>query len=426
MGYKRSAAIAIPSLYLKFPKDKQIKKGIFDLSVYYNNEVRNLLFKHLGRLWKDNYELNWKCINYIFKESKKRGVINKNKYYIINPFIKTEHGFSPIVQFRNVKKINLLKLKIKRSLEIYNSLLRKNNLADFNPEDIDLNFFNSVLYIFPQDERILEILPVDKFLSYIEDILHFTIKADIYYKDDYKKNPNKYHSHNPNSYFYEKWGNKAFSIVCSVSLFFEPNYVKENILKPILSEWRKSENIMKSFLRELIIASDQADEKRFIDVWYLFAEDLFNLIKKKEKIHYEIINLIFFQSNYDIFLKKNLDLDTSIEKLEIIIRKFLNQTTYYYPILKLVNEFKIQNLFETTISLLYIQLRSFTYNEERHLRLRRELFNLNQNYWNLSKEKIKADQTLFRKINHLTELLIEWGEPLAGKLKEDLQNSNNL
>ena len=422
MGYKRSAAIAIPSLYHKFPKDKQIKKGIFDLSVYYNNEVRNLLFRHLGRLWKENYELNWKCINYIFKESKKRGVINKNKYYIINPFIKTEHGFSPIVQFRNVKKINLLKLKIKRSLEIYKSLLRKNNLADFNPEDIDLNFFNSVLYIFPQDERILEILPVDKFLSYIEDILRFTIRADIYYKDDYKKNPNKYHSHNPNSYFYEKWGNKAFNIVCSVSLFFEPNYVKDNILKPILSEWRKSENIMKSFLRELIIASDQADEKRFIDVWYLFAEDLFNLIQKKEKIHYEIINLIFFQSNYDIFLKKNLDLDTSIEKLEIIIRKFLKQTTYYYPILKLVNEFKIQNLFETTISLLYIQLRSFTYNEERHLRLRRELFNINQNYWNLSKEKIKADQTLFRKLNHLTDLLIEWGEPLAGKLKEDLQN----
>jgi len=181
---------------------------------------------------------------------------------------------------------------------------------------------------------------------------------------------------------------------------------------------------MKSFLRELIIASEQADEKRFIDIWYFLADHLFNLIQKKEKIHYEIINLIFFQSNYDIFLKKNLDLDISIEKLDIIIRKFLNQTTYYYPIIKLVNELKIQNLYETTISLLYIQLRTFTYNEDRHLRLRRELYNLNQNYWSQSKEKIKADQTLFQKLNHLTDLLIEWGEPLAGKLKEDLLNSN--
>jgi len=424
MGYKRSAAIAIPLLYQKFPKDKRIKKAILELSVYYNNQVRYLLFKHLGRLWKDNYELNWKCINQIFKESIKRGVINKNKYYIINPFIKTEHGFSPVVQFKNVKKGNLLKLKIKRSLEIINSLLRKSDLAEINPEDIDLDFFNSVLYIFPEDERILEIFPEDKFLSYIEKLLLFTINADIYYKNDYKKNQDKYHSQNPNFYYYEKWGNKAFSIICSVSLFFEPNYVKENIIKPILSEWRKSENIMKSFLRELIIASEQADEKRFIDIWYFLADHLFNLIQKKEKIHYEIINLIFFQSNYDIFLKKNLDLDISIEKLDIIIRKFLNQTTYYYPIIKLVNELKIQNLYETTISLLYIQLRTFTYNEDRHLRLRRELYNLNQNYWSQSKEKIKADQTLFQKLNHLTDLLIEWGEPLAGKLKEDLLNSN--
>ncbi len=426
MGYKRSAAIAIPILYRKFPKDKGIKKGILELSVYYNNQVRNLLFKHLGRLWKENYELNWKCINHLFTDSIKRGVINKNKYYIINPFVETEHGFSPEVQFNHVKKANLFKLKIKRSFEILNSLLRKNDLAEISPEDIDLDLFNSVLYIFPENERILEIFPEDKFLSYIEKLLLFTINADIYYKNDFKKNQDKYHSHNPNLYFYEKWGNKAFSIICCVSLFFEPNYVKENIIKPILSEWRKSENVVKSFLRELIIVSKQADEKRFIDIWYIFADHLFNLIKKKEKIHYEIIYLIFFQSNYDTFLKKNLDLDNSIEKLDIIIRKFLNQTTYYYPIIKLVNELKIHNLYETTISLLYIKLKAFTYNEEKHLRLRRELYFLNQNYWSQSKKKIKADQTLFKKLNHLTDLLIEWGEPLAGKLKEDILNSNNL
>jgi len=422
MGYKRSAAISIPLLYQKFPKDKRIKKAILELSVYYNNQVRNLLFKHLGLLWKNNNKINWKSVNHIFKESLKRGVINKNKYYIINPFVKKEQGFSPRVQFENVKNINLMKLKIRRTIESSISLLTNKKLSDLNPENIDLNFFNSVLHIFPLGHKIVEIVPKDKFLSYIENILLFTISADIFYKNDYIENPHKYHSYNPNFHFYEKWGNKAFSVICSFSLLFETDYVMKKVINPILVMWKKSESIMKVFLRELIMANNYVKcEKNFISIWYFLADYLFKLLQNKEKISYEIIGLVFLQDNYGYLLKKDFELDSTIDQLEIIIRKFLSHTTYYYPILKLVNELKNSVLFATVISILHIHLRNFTFNEERHIRLRRELYNLIQSFWNLFGNKIKEDPHLFQKISYFAELLIEWGEPLAGKLKEDLK-----
>ena len=422
MGYKRSAARAIPILYFKYSKGREIKKAILKLTKYHNNQVRNFLFTHLALIWKENCKIIWKCIQNLFKESLKRGIINKKKYYIINPFIKKEHGFSPEIQFQNVKKIDLMKLYIKRSLEICKIKIKNKDLEDLNPEDIDIDFFSSVLNIFPRDSKILDILPKDKVLSLLESIFLFTINGDIFNKNSYENNNARYHYHNPNFHFYEIWGNKALSIIGNIALFLELDKVKENFINPILSLWKNSENIMKVFLRELILVSKQPNiEKQFVDIWYILADHIFNSLLDKEKISYEIISLIFFQDNYGNFLKKNFELETSIKQLDVMIRNFLNNTTYYYPILKLVNQLKNPLLCTTAILILYIQLRNFSFNEEKHIQLRRELFYLIDSYWTTFQEKIKTDPNYFQKIQYLIEVLIEWGEPLAGKLQEKLE-----
>lgn len=424
MGYKRSAAIAIPMLYQKFPKDKRIKKGILKISIYYNNQVRDFLFKHLGLIWKKNYRINWKCIKNLFKESIKRGVVNKRRYYIINPYIKREHGFSPEVQFRNVKKIDLMKLRIKRSLEIRKSIMINKDLAELNPNDVYLDLFNSILYIFPQDDKILEILSDDVILSYMEKILLFTINGDIFNKNSYEKNKDSYHSHNPNFHFYEIWGNKALSIIGNLTLYLELDKAKNHYINPLLSLYKNSEKILKVFLREFILISDQPNvEKKFIDIWKIIADHIFKSLLDKEKISYETVYHIFFQDNYGFILKKNFELETSIIQLNIMIRNFLLKTTFYFPILKLVNELKKPLLYTTAVSLLSKRLKGFSFNEEKHIRLRRELFNLIESYWTTFQGKIKTDHDSFQKIQYLIEVLIEWGEPKAGKLQDDLEKN---
>jgi len=422
MGYKRSAARAIPILYQRYPKNRQIKKAIVKLIKYNNHEVRNFLFSHLALIWKKNYKMNWKCIQILFIESLKKRIIKKKRYYIINKSIQKERGFSPRVQFENVKKIDLMKLYIKRSLETSLITIKIKNLKELNPEEVDLIFFGSVLYIIPKGSKILEVFPKNQFLSYLEDILLFTIKGDIFNKTSYEENKIKYH--NPNLHFYQIWGNKALSVIGNAALYLELDKVKNSFIKPILLLWKNSENVLKVFLEEFIIVSDQPDiEEIFIEIWNIIADHIFKSLMDEEKISYSIINLIFFQDNYGRILKKNIELETSIKRLNVMIRKFLNNTNYYHPILKLVNEFKNPLLSTTAITLLYDRLKSFSFNEEMHIRLRRELYRLIESYWTIFQEEIKNDYVFLKKFQFLIEVLIDWGEPLAGKLQEDLENS---
>ena len=315
-----------------------------------------------------------------------------------------------------------MKLYIKRSLETSLITIKIKNLKELNPEEVDLIFFGSVLYIIPKGSKILEVFPKNQFLSYLEDILLFTIKGDIFNKTSYEENKIKYH--NPNLHFYQIWGNKALSVIGNAALYLELDKVKNSFIKPILLLWKNSENVLKVFLEEFIIVSDQPDiEEIFIEIWNMIADHIFKSLMDEEKISYSIINLIFFQDNYGRILKKNIELETSIKRLNVMIRKFLNNTNYYHPILKLVNEFKNPLLSTTAITLLYDRLKSFSFNEEMHIRLRRELYRLIESYWTIFQEEIKNDYVFLKKFQFLIEVLIDWGEPLAGKLQEDLENS---
>lgn len=423
MGYKRSAARAVPFLFQRYPKERKIKKAIIKLIKYNNNQVRNFLFKYLALIWEKNHKMIWKWIQILFKESLKRAIIKKDRYYIINKFIQKDHGFSPRVQFENVKKITLMKLYIKRSFEISSIGIINKNLKDLDSEEVDLDFFCSVLHIIPQGSKIVELLPDNKIFSFLEDILLFTIKVDIFNKIKYKENKIKYHDQNPNFHFYEKWGNKALSVIGNAVLFLELDKVKNYFIKPILSVNKNSENVLKVFLREFIIVSNQLhNEERFIDIWGIFADHIFKSLLDKEKISFEVVYFIFFQDNYGHILKKDFELETSIKQLNRVIKKFLNHTTYYYPILRLVNELKNPILYTTVISLLYERLKSFSFNEERHTRLRRELYILIESFWTTFQGEIRNEQNQIRKIEFLCEILIDWGELQAGKLLDMIKN----
>ena len=62
MGYRRSAARALCSLYKRIP-NKIIRKSIIALSTDVNNEVRGFLFIGLRDLWLSDSKLVWACID---------------------------------------------------------------------------------------------------------------------------------------------------------------------------------------------------------------------------------------------------------------------------------------------------------------------------------------------------------------------------
>jgi energy-coupling factor transporter ATP-binding protein EcfA2 len=134
MGYRRSAARALPILLLKYPKDRRTRKAIFALTLHINDEVRAYLFNGLKTLWATDQKTIWKCIGTAIKSSRKCP--------------------KPI---RNC-----------------------------SPTEIDSRHLQSILYCLPSDIHISEIPLSNKLVDLLEELLLFTINAYIHFEKEDK------------------------------------------------------------------------------------------------------------------------------------------------------------------------------------------------------------------------------------------------
>ena len=124
-------------------------------------------------------------------------------------------------------------------------------------------------------------------------------------------------------------------------LHFDKNYTV--FFDPIISNWKKMDKFLISFLENLMIMSDQPNtETRFIKIWYKISCLVFESIQNNEAVKKELLNLIFFQDHFGFILKKEFNDENSFRKIEFIFDKFLNHTNFYLPIVQFLN--KISNL----------------------------------------------------------------------------------
>ncbi|MHA1380165.1 MAG: metallophosphoesterase [Candidatus Helarchaeota archaeon] len=390
-GYKRSAARSLPILYKNCSKHKKLKKAIIYLAEYYNHEVRDILFSNLIPLWKSNSKLIWKCLEKVKKLSILTTIVNSSEK----------------------KKQKIKKRKISKT--------QNKSLDKLSPEEIALNYYRSALNVIPIDDSIKELESNEKFIEYLKELFNFTFINDINYKNT---NTPPYPTNNSEHFFYFEWAPPVLKAIANATLHFDKKYTI--FFNPILSDWKKMDKFLIIFLENLIILSDQPNtETRFIKIWYKISNLIFESIQNGDVVRKELVNLIFFQDHFGFILKKKFDDENSIIKIESIIDNFLNNTDFYLPIIQFLNEIKNPFLIRTSVKNLSKRLRSFSYSEDQHFRLKENLYNLLNNHWSQNKSDIEGDDEYFQLFKSLINILVEWGSILAGKLQEELNSTNN-
>ena len=390
-GYKRSAARSLPILYKNCPKYKKLKKAIIYLAEYSNHEVRDILFSNLISLWESNSKLIWKCLEKVKKLS------------LLNIIVKSSEQ----------KKQKPKKWKISKN--------QKKSLDKFSPEEIALNYYRSALNIIPIDDSIKDLESNEEFIEYLKELFDFTLINDINYKNT---NTSPTSTNNIEHFFYFEWIPPVLKAIANVTLHFDKKYTI--FLNPIISDWKKRDKFIFFFLKNLIILSDQPNtETRFIKIWYKIADLVFESIQNGDVVRKELVNLIFFQDHFGFILKKKFDDENSFIKIESINDNFLSNTDFYLPVIQFLNEINNPFLIRTCVKILSERLRSFSYSEVQHFRLKEELYNLLNNHWSQNQSDIEGDDDNFQLFKSLIDILVEWGSTLAGKLQEELNSSIN-
>ena len=207
MGYRRSAARALPILLLKYPKDRKIRKAIFALTLHRNDEVRAYLFNGLKTLWATDQKIIGECIDTAIKSSRKCP--------------------KPI---RNC-----------------------------SPTEIDSCHLQSILYCLPSDIQITEIPSSNKLVDLLEELLLFTINAYIHFEKEDK---------HYNKWAYNDWNILFFPIIANALLWLPQNIAEPKLFDPIVTNWEKSPAMLKEFLGGFgWIEPHPKLEDRFIELW---------------------------------------------------------------------------------------------------------------------------------------------------------------
>jgi hypothetical protein len=207
MGYRRSAARALPILLLKYPKDRKIRKAIFALTLYRNDEVRAYLFNGLKTLWATDQKTIWKCIDTVIRSSRKCS----------------------------------------------------KRIRNCSPIEIDSHHLQSILYCIPSDIQITNIPSSNKLVDLLEELLLFTINAYIHFEKEDK---------HYNGWNHNDWNRLFFPIIANALLRLPQNVAEPKLLDPIVTNWGRSPAMMKELLQGFGGVEPQPElEDRFIELW---------------------------------------------------------------------------------------------------------------------------------------------------------------
>ncbi len=416
LGYKRSAARALPFLFKRFPTDKKIKNAMIKLSNYKNHEVRDFLFLYSNCLWSAHPRIIWKMVSKLRRIAKERAIINNPEFIIIN---KNRDPRIHRTQFVRINKKYIMKLYIKRTISKLLSNIKNTSFEMLTPLDIDVIFFKSALKVIPRDNSVKNMQTDEKFITFLRQILFFTLYNDIKYKEINEFEERSYYNH-CKIRFYQEWMEEALEIISNALLHLDDKFVNE-FLKTILHNWNKTEKFMEILIAQLLISFNQPHfEEKFIGIWGKIADTVYLSLIKGNQIKPDIISLIFFKRPYYSSIQNQFNNSNSIEKISKIINKFLNYQLFV-EIIWLLNELNNAELSISFIKNHHVKIKNFSFSKGKHNQLKNEISKFLHCIWEKNKNELIADHNLFKSFKELVDIMVEWGNPLAAKLQEDIK-----
>lgn len=376
MGYRRSAARALPILLLKNPKDKEIRKTILVLALHKNNEVRNYLFNGLKALWPIDQQTIWKCIDSAAKISRKKSV--------------------------------------------------RKPIRNCSPEEIDTRYLQSVLYCLPSDVQITQIARVDRLLNFVEDLLFFTLNAYVYYQ--------KEDSHY-NAWTYNEWNDLLFPIAANIMLRFPQSVTKPKFYNHIMNNWEKTPAMMEELLRSLIFVGFRPElEDRLVELWLLIGNNVLSSKYCKNSGHHlsdeirNILGLLIFTDPTGIIIWKTQEWKP-LKKMTPFINQWceaVGHHPYCFPsLVRFLKTIGFSLIPEFGVTWLYSCMSKIDNHKDffERSRISTSLAELLHDAWSKNETSIKQNPETLRRFVFLTDKLVEQGESIAVRLQSKLQNN---
>ena len=373
MGYRRSAARALPIFLLKYLKDRKIRKAIFALTLYRNDEVRAYLFNGLKTLWATDQKTIWKCIDTGIKSS------------------------------RNCSK----------------------PIRNCSPIEIDSHHLQSILYCLPADIQITEIPSSNKLVDLLEELLLFTINAYIHFEKEDKRY---------NKWDHNDWNHLLFPIIANALLRLPKNVAEPKLFDPIVTNWERSPAMMKELLGGFVWIKHQSElEDRFIEMW-LDVGDRVLVSAHNNILGYQpnnemrdILGLLIFVDPSGIVY--NVREWAPMKKMTPFISRWCNTVGHrpdcFSNLVRLLKERGFDLVPEFGISWLYNCIRKADDHKNFFERSRAtgSLAELLHDSWSKQERSIKQDPERFKHFAFIVDKVAEQGESIAIRLQSRLQES---
>lgn len=410
MGYKRSAARALPILLSKNPNDRKIRRVIFELSGHKNYEVKAYLFNAFKVLWSIDSKIIWKCIYSVIKESRQEA--NKRIVWYLKEQTKV------IVTLEKYAGIKRFIERMKRTVNLMSRQIYPKSLKNCSSIEIDPQNLQSILYCLPLDIQIIQISSSDELVDFLEDLLLFTINTYKHYQKD-----------RHNEWAHNDWNRLFFPIVANALLRLPQNIAEPGLRDPIINYWENTPAMMEELLRQLILKSSSELEEKFIELWLYIGDQILSSENCKSPGYYlndEIKNILGLLIFAGPFLTWNIQEWPLLTKITPFISRWCNTIGYHpdcFPSLvrllktigfNLIPEFGIGWLYN---SLIKVDNHSNFFERTRIASLFAELL---YDAWLKQETAIKNNSDAFRYFSYLVDVLAEQGEGIAIILQSKL------
>ncbi len=412
MGYRRSAAIGLPSLLLLNSKDKMIQKEIMNLVTHRNQEIRMYLFSGLKVLWPSNQKIIWRCINLTIYLAQYRII-----HYRYNYPKKKQRLVKKIVN-NGIFTIERLKAKVISYIHPYR--------MQFN--NIQKSEFNIITQsLFPILASVLTYSEIDYFIikgiDLLEDLLNFTVQAFIAHQQkDFRTN----------EWSFNNWNLIFFRVLSNAVLRILDEEIVSLLIEPILHYWEECPAIMEGFLRGLLlVGSAPIHETRFIDLWkylsdILLSSNKFIMIKDSHYVSDELETISGLLVFVDRISSWKVDSWDVIENFTNQIDQWcniagINHKCFPY-LIQFLRSIGFSLMPEYGINWIYKIMRK-TDNVQNFLKKSKSssnLANLLSDSWIKYKDQIKTNQEILRNFIYIIDELVKSGEIFATRLQSKL------
>lgn len=387
MSVEQSTAYALPTLYKRFPDDHEIIDVLIKLATHKNHSIRAQVFSELRNFWKDHKEIVLTCAHNIIQKAIEIGVKRLRK--------KSTHqgnGNKPV--------------------------------REYLPDEISIKHLESVLFCFPKDNRIIELLGNNELLQLMEEILHFTINTY-----SYNQKENRSYNYYLSSY---DWHSNLFSSIGNALLKLPQEETRQMLLDPILNNWKKTPSIMEVFLQSFVYAiTEQGVEDRAVELWHVISDAILSseLCKPivghlKSRMGEILAYLIFTHPLRE--LTWNVEEWTPLQKMVDIIERWV-ETVGRIPecfpqLVKFLNSIGSVFLPEPGIHWLFYCVKDQKNYDLFFQRkaIKKYFAKLLYNIWSKYSDKIKDNSESFKCISMMVDILSSQGVSLAIQLQNKI------